>query len=435
MWRHSHQARGWTVLGSFCCLLIGPDRGNEPVRAAEPQADSVKVLEAERLGLLTASVRGTHRYEVQVDLENRSSKPLRVILPPGLVAANIVGQGGGGCSYQDMGLGSPTNRGGGFGHFGGGSHSEGFRSIPEVDPATGAVNVPVGRLVTLAIPAVCLNINVPAPTPTSQLKLMDINDHSGDPRVRKSLRALATIGTSMGVAQAVMWHVCNGTTFEQMIARGGSEINPREMVLAARFLRALDSNSKLTGFDAGRVFITIAAEPMTSQLVAHLSHELKEMHILGVPVEVVAKGKVPRGRAPMLQLDVKLAGGDETVSTGKVTMQAGEGMDTVVWSKLGQAQFKEQVSLKRLSAAELARVVDRAVASTLVVARPENPLSRWEIHNRLPFSLTNMTIRTGASPSARLVDVPGLGIGPGRTARTVLPAPDGSIDRLELNGL
>ena len=239
----------------------------------------------------------------------------------------------------------------------------------------------------------------------------------------------------MGVAQAVMWHVCNGTTFEQIIARGGSEINPREMVLAARFLRAVDSNAKLTGFDVGRVFVTIAAEPTTAKIVAHLSQELKGIRILGMPVEVVAKGKVPRGRAPMLHLDVKLAGDDGAVSTGKVSIQAGGGIDAVVWSKLGQAQFEVPVSLKDLDAVGLAQAVDRAVASTLVLAKVEKQFSVWEIQNRLPFTLTNVTIRTGTSSTVPLVNISGLGIGPGRSVRTVLPAPGGSIERVELNGL
>jgi len=67
----------------------------------------------------------------------------------------------------------------------------------------------MGETVELNIPGVCLNYGLPSPTPRNTFRLVDVNEYSSNPRVRRALRSLATYGTSHGVAQATMWHVCN----------------------------------------------------------------------------------------------------------------------------------------------------------------------------------------------------------------------------------
>ena len=119
----------------------------------------------------------------------------------------------------------------------------GFRSIAPTGasrPCT--VTVPVGQRVEIAIPAVCLNYGMPTPTPRDKFELMDVNDYSRDPRVRKALRSLATLGTSHGVAQATMWHLCNGVPFEFMGSSKGKVVNVHEVALAARFVAAVDAS-------------------------------------------------------------------------------------------------------------------------------------------------------------------------------------------------
>ena len=72
---------------------------------------------------------------------------------------------------------------------------------------------------------------------------MDVDEYSSNPRVRKALRSLATYGTSLGVAQAVMWRVCNDLPFETMAEQTGKVMNIHEIALAARFVEALDASS------------------------------------------------------------------------------------------------------------------------------------------------------------------------------------------------
>ena len=129
---------------------------------------------------------------------------------------------------QSMGLGSVANREGAFGDFQG--------DAPVRRPAVGPGDrraaltrpspSPSARRSSLTIPAVCLNYGLPTPTPRDTLTLMDVDEYTTDPRIRKALRSLATYGTSHGVAQAVMWRVCNDLPFETMVEQAGKVMNP-----------------------------------------------------------------------------------------------------------------------------------------------------------------------------------------------------------------
>jgi len=122
------------------------------------------------------------------------------------------------------------------------------------------MTVPAGESLDVTVAAVCLNFGLPTPTPRDKFTLVDVADYSTDSRVRKSLRSLCLLGTSQGVAQAVMWRVCNDLTFEAMASQAGKVINEHEIALAARFIEALDGSTGSDMVDArtlteGRVFV------------------------------------------------------------------------------------------------------------------------------------------------------------------------------------
>ncbi len=220
----------------------GTCRARRPCPAAEPVTQTVKVLAAKQAGDLAVEVRGHGQDRVRMVLQNTSTKRLNVVLPAGLVAASASGQGGGG-GFQSMGLGAADNEPGAFGAFRSAPPDGGFRSIAPTDQSRSyTVTVPVGQRVEIAIPAVCLNYGSPTPTPRDKFELMDVNDYSRDPRVRKALRSLATLGTSHGVAQATMWHLCNGVPFEFIGSSQGKVVNVHEVALAARFVAAVDAS-------------------------------------------------------------------------------------------------------------------------------------------------------------------------------------------------
>ena len=101
----------------------------------------------------------------------------------------------------------------------------------------------MGETIELNIPAVCLNYGWPTPTARDTFRLMTVDEYTPNPRIRKALRSLATYGTSLGVAQAVMWRVCNDLPFETMVEQAGKVMNAHEIALAARFVEALDAST------------------------------------------------------------------------------------------------------------------------------------------------------------------------------------------------
>jgi hypothetical protein len=422
----------------------------EPLPAAEARAETVKILDAKKAGDLTVDLRGAGQSEVKMTIKNTSARRLNVVLPAGLVAASTVGQapggGGGGNPLQSMGLGAPGNRPGGFGNFGGnGNNGVGFRSVGiAADANPSAVVVPAGKAVELQFPAVCLNFGLPSPTNRDKLTLVDIDDHSRDPRVRKALRSLGTLGTSQGTAQAVMWNVCNNVSFETMLAQGEKVVNRYEVVLAARFLEALDASTASdlvdpTYLTEARVFLTVIGENGMAKDAHRVSTEMEGLRILGLPVRVSVAQDLPKATAPALHLLVSLNETKGGETSGKILVRhasgSGEGSD---WQPLGHASFKEGASARTLKGVDLARTIDHAVAAAFVSAKPTHKAvgsTTMKIENRLPFSLVNVTLRVGNSPTAAAVTFPGLGIGPARSGLATLQAPAGTVDRVELNGL
>jgi hypothetical protein len=433
LWRRLCLVRAWSAAGLLTCSLVLPGAA----AWAEPE-------EAPPRGDLSVDVRGHGQDRVRMTLKNTSAKRLNVVLPAGLVAANAAAQGGrggaGGGGFQSMGLGAATNRPGAFGQFRAGSERTGFQSVPPTpgpDPA--AVTIPAGTAVDLSLPAVCLNFGLPTPTIRDRFDLMDVDDYSPDPRVRKALRTLAEHGTSHGVAQAAMWNVCNSLPFDVMLAQAGKIINPREIELAARVVQAVDASAGSDRVDTaylgeGRVFVTVVADGASA---ARLAEGLDGQRVLGLPVRAAQRGELPVVIGPALHLIVVLTGNQAGATRGRVTVtraHLGEG----AWEPLGKTAFTEGSSLSVLDGAALARVLDHAMAAAFVSVKPlkKGPASTTlRIDNRLPFTLANVVVKAGDSAGAPLVPLQGLGVGPGRGTTAVVQAPLARIERVEINGL
>ncbi len=453
LWRHLCLARAITAAGILTCSTLGAfasGEPNEPIPGVVAPAETVKVLDAEKAGSLAVEVRGHGQDRVRLTLKNTTSKRLNVVLPPGLVASSSVGQGaaggaaggGGGGGFQSMGLGATGNRSGGFGQFAGQNGQAGFRSVAPVNEAKAGVTVPANQSVDLEIPAVCLNFGLPTPTPRNTFRLVDVDDYSKDVRVRKALRTLATLGTSQGMAQAAMWRACNNVPFELMLAKGEKVVNPAEVALASRFLDALDQSSE--SFDPAylteaRVFVTVEGDGLLAKDAKRLGAALDGLRILGLPTRLVAAGEVPKAASPALHLGVRIGIGPQGETRGRVTVQAARGLgEANDWTTLGQVAFREGSNPAALDAASLARVLDRSIGSAFVsakVARRSPGVTTLRIENRLPFTVSNLTVKAGSSAGSPLMTLNGLGVGPNRSGLATIPAANGSVENVELNGL
>jgi hypothetical protein len=413
---------------------------------AEVATETVDLLQAGKAGDLTVTARGHGQDKVRMSLRNTTKRRLNVIVPPGLVAASKVGQagaGGGGRGMQSIGLGAVTNREGAFGEFQAEAPAGGLRSVPTTgEPRSRSVAVPPGETVDLTIPGVCLNYGLPAPTPRDTLTVMDVDQYTNDPRVRKALRSLATYGTSHGVAQAVMWRLCNDLSFEAMMENGGKLINLPEIALAARFVEALDESaspemldrSALTG---SRILVQIEGQGPLARDAQRLSGQLAGLRVLGLPLKVVEGETMPPCAAPALALRVVLTSAKTGETRGRIVVTACSQADA--WSPLGSAAFRENSSISVVDGATLARAIDRAVSGAFVTVKPARRAvgsTTLKLENRLPFTVSNVVVRAGHSLGDPSVPFEAVGVGPARSALLPIQAATASlVEHVELNGL
>ena len=399
---------------------------------------TVDLLQGQRSGELAVDARGAGDSRVELRLRNTSGGRLHVVIPPGLVASSGVGQGG----FQSMGLGAPNNRPEAFGRFEGSpSGLPGFRSVAAAaESAADAITLPAGEEVSLRIPAVCLNLGLPDPTPSNRFELMDVAEFTPDARIRKALRSLSTLGTDRRVAQIVMWSVCNGYTLPQLADLTPKTANRWEFALADRFIEALDSSAGDDLVDpayltAGRVFVRVQGDRELAGQADALASAFDEATLFGLPTRSVRGQDVPTASGPALYLVVTLTSSSESQTAGRVAVH-GMARDGE-WINGGAAKLIIDAPSTSIDGSSLAIALERAVAGQFVevrrVASTESG-ARFVVENGLPMTIAALTLNAAEDGGAP-VAVDAIGVGPMRTAEVSVPASDVRVDRLELNGL
>jgi hypothetical protein len=442
-WRHLCLVRALSAAGLLTCTILGTvalaasAEPAEPVPGPDSQTETVGILDAQRSGDLAIKLNGQGHDRVHFTLRNSSSKRLYVVLPPGLVAASVTGQ------IQSMGLGALTSNAGRFGTFRSVPAADaGFRSVPAQDAnREDGIALPAGQTIEFTIPSVCLNYGVATPTPRDTFRLVDVDQYTPDPRVRKALRSLATLGTSHGVAQAAMWNICNNVPFPLMIAQFSKVVNTHEIAVAARFIEALDASGSGDLVDAAdlmedRLFIHVRSEGKLAADAHRLNKELTGRYILGLPIRVIDENESPAVPSPALSLTIFLTNGRVGETSGRVLVRQATGGGG--WTLLGQTTFAEGSSISVLDGASLARAVDRAVGSAFVSVKPARRSvgsTTLKIENHLPFTLSRVVVKTGQSAGAPSVALEALGIGPARSGLAPIQAAGGTVERVVLNGL
>jgi hypothetical protein len=460
LWRHLCLVRAYSAAGLVGGIMMlggsaATAQAPSPVAArTEPSAppadvptDTVDLLQAGRSGDLVVSARGQGQDKVRMTLRNTTKRRLNVIVPPGLVASSKVGQpgaggGGRGGGMQSIGLGSVSNRPGAFGEF----HVDapgGLRSIPTTgEPGSRSVAVPAGETVDLTIPGVCLNYGLPAPTPRDNLSVIDVDTYTTDPRIRKALRSLATMGTSHGVAQAVMWRICSDLSFEAMLDQSGKLINTAEIALAARFVEALEESTSpglvdSSAVTSGRILVQVEGQGVLARDAARINGQLEGLRVLGLPVKVVEGDTMPPSSAPALAIRVVLTGAKPGETRGRIVVNACSVADG--WGPLGSTALRENSSISVVDGELMARAIDRAVSGAFVSVKPAHRSvgsTSLKIENRLPFTISGAIVRAGSSSGSPSVPFEAIGVGPGRAAQVPIQAASASlVEHVQLNGL
>ncbi len=417
---------------SFAVVALGLAAS---VRAGDPPAasDTVQILDAAKAGDLAVTVRGAGDDHVKFTIQNKSARRLNVVIPPGLVAASSAGQG-----FQSMGLGVPTSNPGGFGAFRGAQNRQGFRSIPLDAPVLDGIGVSPGQTVELPIPSVCLNFGIATPTPKNVFNLMDVETFTTDIRVRKALKSLATLGTSQGVAQATMWHVCNDMTFTQIGSQSVKVINSYELSQAARFVEALDNCSTdlvdAAYFQQGRILVRVGGEGSLAKDAKRLTSEIEGARMMGLPIQVVENLDGVKARPGTIFVNSAIVASKPGQTTMKVSVKITTAFGE--WQPLGQFDVRTDSAVSDLKAEALVSDLGRAMARTFVTVVPvrrSHGTTTVRITNRLPMTIANVTLKAGKAGDS--VKLEGLGIGPIRSATAPIAAASAIVDSVELNGL
>jgi len=411
-------ARLWMLAGLLAGAIAGP-RGRaeppEPIPGPDDETRTVNILEARDAGTLGVTARGRGEDKVKLTLRNTSPHRLKVVMPPGLVAAAATGQ------LQSMGLGAPDNVAGAFGAFDPGDTSVGT-------PRERGVAVPAGKAIDLVLPAVCLNFGLATPTVHDVFRLVDVDDYTADPAARQALRGLATLGTSHGVAQAVAWNAFNGLTFEELARQTVRPFNAPEIALAEGFLAHLDDGAAQAN---GRLTIRVVGEGPLAESARRLDRGVDGRKILGLTARSAPAPAAPIAPALHLGLSLSPSKVDGPAQARLTVRYAPAGGP---WRDLGGAPTRLDAWGVEPDGPALAEAVDRAVAAAFVTARPArrtSGLTTLRIDNRLPFTLAHVVVLAGDEP----IPFPALGIGPGRRGTASIQAAKGTIDRVELNGL
>ncbi len=419
------------ILFAFVAAVPARAEPPEPVPGPDAGTTILDVLEARDTGAIKVEARGDGGDRVRLTIRNRSPRRLLVVFPPGLVASAAAGQ------VQSMGLGDPANDRVAFGKF--------PRPAPPAEPFSESasdsdaprgrgVAVPVGKVVVLRVPAVCLDFGAPTPTADASFTLMDVDDYTADPSAREALRTIAAVGTGHGVAQAVAWHTFNGLSFDDLAAQHVYPLNAHEIALAAGLARrlALGVSGAGAGIDPARdrLFVRVNGEGPLSEAASRLGPLLEGRRLLGLPARVESEPEAPLG--PALRLGITLAPADGGKIGGKVAVRSAASGGR--WAFLGNAPLRIDGDADGLDAPALAEAVDRAVAAAFVTVRPVGHsvgVTTLRIDNRLPFTLAHLVVKAGEAP----VTLSALGIGPHHHATAPIEAARATVDRVVLNGL
>ena len=219
------------------------------------------------------------------------------------------------------------------------------------------------------------------------------------------MRSLATLGTSHGVAQATMWHLCNGVPFEFLGSSKGKVVNVHEVALAARFVAAIDASGGSELVDPsylteGRVIISVSGEGLLDHDAQRLEAAMEGLRLMGLPVRVLDRsaGEPPPAAAPALWVKVLLTGSAAGETRGRVFLDrsiiGGE------WVALGKTTFSEGSAAGVLDATTLLKDLDHAIATAFVTVKPARHgvgSTTLKIDNHLPFTLTGVVVKAGGS--------------------------------------
>lgn len=192
---------------------------------ADPDRETIDFFSAVEKGQISAQLIPRDAWQCRLIVRNKTDKPLNVrlpdvlagvpvaaqFLPPGNNANGNRNQPGGNNASQALGLSTPMQN-----NFGGPMNNRGnqgllFNIAPE---ATGQ----------LKMASLCLEHGKPTPRPNRPYEIQPIQDVAGKAEVQEVVRMLGQGELSQRAAQAAVWHLNNGMSWEKLQAEKTSKL-------------------------------------------------------------------------------------------------------------------------------------------------------------------------------------------------------------------
>jgi hypothetical protein len=196
-----------------CCLalvmitqLVGAGRIPVQNLKLDPKAAKVELFDGMEDGSLTSRLIPDDIHGGNVFIENKTNKPLTVILPEAVVGVHVLKQMGG--MMGGMGGGGMGGMGGGMGGMGGGMGGGGG----------GFFSIPPHKVAQVPFQSVCLNYGKPDPMPKMTYVLVPVEKFVESKVLQELLRIYGTGKMDYSIAQAATWHLTDKLSLEDLLS-------------------------------------------------------------------------------------------------------------------------------------------------------------------------------------------------------------------------
>jgi hypothetical protein len=216
--------------------------GKAPIRnlGLDPTANKVELFDGMETGALSTRMIANDIMGGNVFIENKTNKPLTIIMPPAFVGVHVFkqmggmmggmgggmggmggGMGGGmmgrgGMGGQSMG-GGMGGMGGGMGGMGGGMGGMGG-GMGGMGGGMGGgfFSIPPFKVAQVPFRSVCLNHGRPDPMPQMTYRIMRLEDYTDNRVLQQTVRMYGTGQMDYPAAQAATWHLTDNKSLSEL---------------------------------------------------------------------------------------------------------------------------------------------------------------------------------------------------------------------------
>ncbi|MDB5387028.1 MAG: hypothetical protein JWM11_2674 [Planctomycetaceae bacterium] len=247
--------------------------GKAPLRnlGLDPAADKLELFAGVESGAFSTRMVPDDITGGNVFIENKTAKPLTVILPPAFVGIHVLkqlngfngngfglnggglngGSGNGGLTGGMQGGGGQA-QGGGFGAgqqglnggLNGGFNGQNGQNGIGNNGVQGFFSIPPHQVAQVPYQAVCLNYGKPDPMPRMTYLMVPVEKYTDDKVVQETLKIYGTGQMDYSVAQAAVWHLTDKLSVEELAnltkLRSPGDENSKEAVFTMAQLKAAD---------------------------------------------------------------------------------------------------------------------------------------------------------------------------------------------------